>query len=157
MFYSHSLIAFWKICRSIKSDLVLYVYKYDDLYFFKFDDLFLWNVSRASVNMSWLTQILIIFGILNHKHKHIYIYIYIIYKFLHLSRTLIIKEEYLFSIRLINYLTTLFYIYIKISFNNLICNLDIQKDTLQRCVLWFTKKLFLIMLTIIQVYIVRCL
>ena len=29
-----------------------------------------------------------------------------------------------------------------------------KKDTLQRCVLWFIKKLFLIMLTIIQVYIV---
>ena len=35
-------------------------------------------------------------------------------------------------IRLINYLTTLFYIYIKIDFNHLICNFDIKKDTLQR-------------------------
>ena len=51
---------------------------------------------------------------------------------------------------------SLFYIYIKINFNHLICNLDIKKDTLQRCVLWFIKKLFLIMLTIIQVYIVAC-
>ena len=31
------------------------------------------------------------------------------------------------------------------------------KDTLQRCVLWFIKKLFLIMLTIIQVYNYSCL
>ena len=31
-----------------------------------------------------------------------------------------------------------------------------KNETLQRCVLWFIKKLFLIMLTIIQVYIVVC-
>ena len=62
----------------------------------------------------------------------------------------------LFSIRLLNYLSTLFYIHIKINFNHLICNLDIKKDTLQRCVFWFIKKLFLMMLTIIHVYIVVC-
>ena len=73
-----------------------------------------------------------------------------------LSRTLIIIEGYLFLIQLINYLTTLFYIYIKINFNQLICNLDIKKDTLQCCGFWFIKKLLLIMLTIIQVYIVVC-
>ena len=51
-----------------------------------------------------------------------------------LSRTLIIIEGYLFLIRLINYLTTLFYIYIKINFNHLICNLDIKKRTLYNVV-----------------------
>ena len=51
-----------------------------------------------------------------------------------LKSTIVSIPKDISSIRLINYLTTLFYIYIKINFNHLICNLYIKKDTLPRCV-----------------------
>ena len=62
------------------------------------------------------------------------------------------------GISLFNSINTLFdhvilYLY-KDQFQSSDMQFGYKKDTLQRCVLWFMKKLFLIMLTIIQVYIV---